>query len=427
MKPTKLRSCLEFISSLVKNYFRVDLSSLGAANSGLFARTKRIKMPERILNKQKSPIKYILAVNSRQLLTTLFLAVAVLLGACTNQERYYTLTGELPDSSYNEKTVYLTDFDNGIKIDSTTVDGNRVTFRGIAPDTALNCRIDIARGLFSNPILEKGDIVTDFVNHRTSGTPLNDEMARILTYLGDWHDRANKTREEFEGTQEEFVARYMDEFYAELKSLMKEEFLKHTNDAVGYLIVREVLGSVELMKHVRDNSGPWLNNKGMVKRMRQNTQGLLATAEGMTYTDIKGTDIDGKPLALSDFVGKGNYVLVDFWASWCGPCRGEIPNLRKLYEKYNGKGLTILGIYVWDSIENMKTAIKEEQITWPQLFDSEGTVTDIYGVSGTGIPHLILFGPDGTILERDIERGQNKLRGENMMKTVGEYLEAEQQ
>ncbi|MBE6290796.1 MAG: AhpC/TSA family protein [Bacteroidales bacterium] len=355
------------------------------------------------------------------------LAVALLLGACTNQERYYTLTGELPDSSYNGKTVYLTDFDNGCKIDSTTVDGNRVTFRGIAPDTALNCRIDIARGLFSNPILEKGDIVTDFVNHRTSGTPLNDEMARILTYLADWHDRANKTREEFEGTQEEFVARYMDEFYAELKSLMKEEFLKHTNDAVGYLIVREGLGSVELMKHVCDNSGPWLNNKGMVKRMRQNTQGLLATAEGMTYTDIKGTDIDGKPLALSDFVGKGNYVLVDFWASWCGPCRGEIPNLRKLYEKYNGKGLTILGIYVWDSIENMKTAIKEEQVAWPQIFDSEGTATGSYGVDGTGIPHLILFGPDGTILERDIERGQNKLRGENMIKTVGEYLEAEKE
>ena len=380
-------------------------------------------MPERILNKQKSPIKYILAVNSRQLLTTLALAVAVLLGACANQERYYTLTGELPDSSYNGMTVYLTDFDNASKIDSATVIGNMVTFRGIAPDTALNCRIDIARALFSNPILEKGNIATDFVKHRTSGTPLNDEMARILTSIADWHDRANKAREEFEGTQEEFIARYKDAFYAELNSLMKEEFLKHTNDAVGYLIVREVLGSVELMKHVCDNSGPWLNNKGMVKLMRQNTQGLLATAEGMTYTNIKGTDIDGKPLALSDYVGKGNYVLVDFWASWCGPCRGEIPNLRKLYEKYNGKGLTILGIYVWDSIENMKTAIKEEQVAWPQIFDSEGTATGSYGVDGTGIPHLILFGPDGTILERD----QNKLRGENMIKTVGEYLEAEQQ
>lgn len=79
MKPTKLRSCLEFISSLVKNYFRVDLSSLGATNSGLFARTMRIKMPKRILNKQKSQIKYILAVNSKLLLTTLALAVEQLL------------------------------------------------------------------------------------------------------------------------------------------------------------------------------------------------------------------------------------------------------------------------------------------------------------------------------------------------------------
>ena len=87
MKPTKLRSCLEFISSLVKSYFRVDLSSLGTANSGLFARTKRIKMPERILNKQKSQIKYILAVNSKQLLTTLALAVAVMLGACTKESK----------------------------------------------------------------------------------------------------------------------------------------------------------------------------------------------------------------------------------------------------------------------------------------------------------------------------------------------------
>ncbi|MBR5861436.1 MAG: DUF4369 domain-containing protein [Bacteroidaceae bacterium] len=90
----------------------------------------------------------------------LALAVAVLLGACAKQERCYTLTGELPDSSYNDMTVYLADFDNASKIDSATVIGNMVTFRGITPDTALNCRIDIARSLFSNPILEKGNIAT---------------------------------------------------------------------------------------------------------------------------------------------------------------------------------------------------------------------------------------------------------------------------
>ena len=135
----------------------------------------------------------------------------------------------------------------------------------------------------------------------------------------------------------------------------------------------------------------------------------------MPYTNFNGTDINGKPSQLSDYVGKGNYVLVDFWASWCGPCRGEIPYLKQLYQKYNGKGFTILGIYVWDNAENMKTALKEEKISWPQLFDSEKTATQIYGVDG--IPQIILFGPDGTILKRN-------LRGENMLRIVSEYVES---
>ena len=71
---------------------------------------------------------------------------------------------------------------------------------------------------------------------------------------------------------------------------------------------------------------------------------------------------------------------------------------------------------MWDSIEKMELAIEEEQIVWPQIFDSKEMATKTYGIDG--IPHLILFGPDGTILERD----QNKLRGENMIKIVGEYV-----
>ena len=139
MKPTKLRSCLEFISSLVKNYFRVDLSSLGAANSGLFARTKRIKMPERILNKQKSPIKYILAVNSRQLLTTLALAVAVLLGACTKTSNSYIIEGKL---SGIEQGTEIHLFSNDEKILSpiatTQLENGRFRFEVEAlPDTTL--------------------------------------------------------------------------------------------------------------------------------------------------------------------------------------------------------------------------------------------------------------------------------------------------
>jgi thiol-disulfide isomerase/thioredoxin len=133
----------------------------------------------------------------------------------------------------------------------------------------------------------------------------------------------------------------------------------------------------------------------------------------MPYTDITGTDADGKPIALSDFIGKGNYVLMDMWASWCGPCKGEIPNLARLHNQYKDKGLTVIGLFVWDKQENLKKAMESEGITWPQIVDEESKSTQVYGVDG--IPHIILFSPDGTILKRN-------LRGDAMIKTVEEIM-----
>lgn len=133
----------------------------------------------------------------------------------------------------------------------------------------------------------------------------------------------------------------------------------------------------------------------------------------MPYTDITGTDADGKPIALSDFIGKGNYVLMDMWASWCGPCKGEIPNLARLHNQYKDKGLTVIGLFVWDKQENLKKAMESEGITWPQIVDEESKSTQMYGVDG--IPHIILFSPDGTILKRN-------LRGDAMIETVEEIM-----
>ena len=131
------------------------------------------------------------------------------------------------------------------------------------------------------------------------------------------------------------------------------------------------------------------------------------------FTDFTVTDENGVERKLSDYVGKGDYVLADFWASWCGPCRAEIPHIKKVYDKYNGKGLTVLGIAVWDKPEDTQKAIDELQIKWPQITNAGSVPTDIYGING--IPHIILFGPDGTILARD-------LRGDNMIAKVDEVM-----
>ena len=112
-------------------------------------------------------------------------------------------------------------------------------------------------------------------------------------------------------------------------------------------------------------------------------------------------------------MGKGKYVLVDFWASWCGPCRAEMPNLRSVYEKYHGDDFDMLSVAVWDQPEATKVAAEEEGIVWNQIINAQHIPTELYGIEG--IPHIILFGPDGTILKRN-------LRGEKIGEAVKEAL-----
>ena len=107
-------------------------------------------------------------------------------------------------------------------------------------------------------------------------------------------------------------------------------------------------------------------------------------------------------------------VVVDFWASWCGPCRAETPVLAEIYNQYKNKDLEVLGVAVWDNPENTQKAIEELKITWPQILNAGDKPTKLYGING--IPHIILFGPDGTIISRD-------LRGDAMKAKVKEVIE----
>ena len=118
------------------------------------------------------------------------------------------------------------------------------------------------------------------------------------------------------------------------------------------------------------------------------------------FLDFTASLPGGGTAKLSDFVGHGKYILVDFWASWCGPCRREIPNIKNVYETYHGDLFDIVSVAVWDKPEDSLEAIEEEGLVWNQLIDAGRVPTDLYGIEG--IPHLILFGPDGTIVARDI-------------------------
>ena len=121
---------------------------------------------------------------------------------------------------------------------------------------------------------------------------------------------------------------------------------------------------------------------------------------GDMFKDFAASSPDGKTVRLSDYVGKGKYILVDFWASWCGPCRGEIPNIKKVYNKYRGPRFDIVSVAVADKKENTLEAIKEEGIVWNNMVDAGQVPVNLYGIEG--IPHIVLFGPDGKVVAVDL-------------------------
>lgn len=131
------------------------------------------------------------------------------------------------------------------------------------------------------------------------------------------------------------------------------------------------------------------------------------------YIDFKAVQPDGTVVKLSDYVGKGKYILVDFWASWCGPCREEIPHLKDLWYEFKGDNFDIVGAPVFDKPENTQEAVDEFKIPWKQILSVPESVPEAYGFNY--IPYIILISPDGTVLERD-------LRGEAVREAVKKYL-----
>lgn len=282
--------------------------------------------------------------------------------------------------------VYLTNYDTGEVMDSVEVKNGVATFTGTI-DEPIIARVGVGRKNRTF-ILESGTVSFNATG-KAFGTELND-------ILREYNNKSTELSNDYRKAATDDERKSIYDKYKELTSKTMKD---NIDNPLGlYLFIDEASGMEpqEFMSALEKY--PVLKSSKRIGKMVGQVENKLATMPGGTMKDFEIT-YDGKTEKLSDYVGKGKFVLVDFWASWCGPCKRQIPVLKEILEEYGPKGLEVLGVAVWDKPEDTMKAIKDEQIPWHSILDAQTIPTDLYGISG--IPCIILFGPDGKILSRD--------------------------
>lgn len=353
------------------------------------------------------------------------LAGLLVFAACSEKAATtYTINGTIPDNSLDGKMIYIYNRNNNnTYVDSTVVTGNTFTFAG-KMDTAAYCRIDASHEYYVNFILENGTIQLDLGKPITpSGSPLNNELSRFFAAQDSFSNIIDSKQQEFTKQTENKDERlqmqkdfYENEWKPGYLAMLDRFFTRNLNNPIGAIAVNYLHGYIpaDQMKPKIAQLGEAIRNTPDMQSTVQRLNALEQTAEGKPFADFTIETEDGTKVSLSDYVGKGKYTLVDFWASWCGPCRTETPVLAEVYNQYKEKGLEVLGVAVWDQPAETKKAIEELKINWPQMLNAGETPSQTYGFNG--IPHIILFGPDGTIIARD-------LRGEGLKAKIKEVIE----
>lgn len=331
----------------------------------------------------------------------------------------------------------------------TTVKGGAFTFSGKV-DAPFAVAMIVKDGVGSLPLVLDGSAVKiqgeirtettpsytvyDFSQVTVSGSPLSDKYRDILKVRDELDVIYKANNEKYRSVREAFGQAYARKDQALMDSLKATPEYKASAQADSLFFARVEkdyydavmrnkdsfwgpLTMISLFSYLTEEQAGWYN--ALSQEAKDSYYGKLVKneiwppkQEGKKVPGFTVKDQNGKSVSLDELCQGKKYILIDFWASWCNPCRKEIPNLKNLYAEYAGKGFQIVSISIDKKRADWEKALKEEQLAWPNFLDTEG-IAGIYNVRF--VPTMYLIDADKTVV------GEN-LRGEALAGKLAELF-----
>ena len=356
----------------------------------------------------------------------LFLMLAVMAAFVGCQSNKCEISGTIENLNATGY-IYLVDaWKPKNTIDSVLVEnGNTFHFKGVkhAP-TLAKLTLENKKGVTyifveSGKVVVAGDMEKREV--KVSGTPLNDKLTA-------WDERSSKIYADYKEAREAGDKERMEALEKEDEAMNKEYFTQNSGNLFGVFMLRQISSSLtatEVLKYV-DQFPEEIKSLYVVERIKSKAERRFKTepqAEGSDYVpyyiDIEQPNFDGEIVSLKSVVEnkQNRYVLLDFWASWCGPCMGEVPTLLEAYKLYHDKGFEIYGVSFDNAKNAWMTTVENRGMNWvnvSELNRFDNKAAEDYGVEA--IPTNVLIDcSNGVIIARN-------LHGQQVLDKLAELL-----